>query len=221
MLFSFALRVVGFLSLLAVLIAPKAVLAMDPSDLCLRAAASASEASGVPYDVLLAIAVVETARDEKPWPWTVNLGGEGHWLHSAKEAEAIVAQALEDGLTNVDLGCFQLNYRWHAEAFVSIADMLDPERNAAYAAGFLAQHYARTGDWAAAAAAYHSTTPDYAARYRARFETAWAGADSIDRPAPVDASRTNGFPLLVAGKTGSRGSLVPATTAGLRLIGSP
>ena len=191
--------------------------------LCAAAASEAAELLGVPYDVLLAVSVVETGRDNRPWPWTVNIGGEGHWLDTTTEAEALVQAALDAGLTNIDLGCFQLNYRWHAEAFASIPDMLDPFRNATYAAAYLSAQYDETGDWSAAAAAYHSATPEQAEHYRARFDETWAalagdpGGPDADGPE----TRLNRFPLLVAGQSGSRGSLVPATAGGLRLIGEP
>jgi len=196
----------------------------DPAGLCLAAAADAAVRTGVPYDVLLAITRVETGRNNRPWPWTVNFGGEGKWFDTAAEAEASVAEAVEQGATNLDLGCFQLNYRWHSDKFDSIAAMLDPEENAIYAAQFLAGHFARTGDWALAAAAYHSVTPEHAERYKASFEAAYAGeiGSGPDAPAePVATPRTNRFPLLLAGVTGARGSLVPTGTGGSPLIGAP
>jgi Transglycosylase SLT domain len=211
----------GTLALLAV--TSMAQSADDPSALCLLAAQAAADRTGVPYEVLLAVSLVETGRDRRPWPWTVNLGGEGHWLDSAPQAEALVAEALDLGATNIDIGCFQLNYRWHAEAFSSLADMLDPDKNAGYAADYLATHFARTGDWALAAAAYHSATPEHADRYRQQFETAFAGLTDGELPAGHEtaASRVNGFPLLVVGEAGVWGSLVPATSGGRRLIGGP
>jgi hypothetical protein len=192
----------------------------DPSGLCVDAASRAAENSGVPFDVLLAVSVVETGRNDRPWPWTVNAGGEGRWFDTADEAKAHAQSILEQGLTNVDLGCFQLNVRWHAQAFGSISDMLDPDLNAGYAAEFLAGHYSRTGDWAAAAAAYHSATPEYAERYRSRFEVVYAALDpaSAASTAETDA-RQNRFPLLVSGNAGRNGSLVPAIPGGGSLIG--
>lgn len=213
-----------FLQLAALLChAPVATAGTDPSTLCLQAAAAAAERHGIPYEVLLAVSVVETGRNHRPWPWTVNLGGDGRWLQTKEQAGELVAFALQDGQTNIDLGCFQLNYRWHAEAFASVADMLDPWQNADYAAAYLAEQHARTGDWSLAAAAYHSATPTHAERYQARFETVLAQLDAPTLPdVPVEAApRVNGFPLLVAGDAGSNGSLVPATSGGFRLIGEP
>jgi hypothetical protein len=192
----------------------------DPSALCSAAARLAADQTGVPFDALLAIAVVETGRDLRPWPWTVNLGGEGHWLDSASEAARLVRDALDRGATNIDIGCFQLNYRWHAAAFGSIEEMLDPVNNALYAAGYLARHHARTGDWALAAAAYHSATPEHADRYRARFEETFADLGGTpNATVRLVEPRSNGFPLLIVGASGRNGSLVPATEGGLRLLG--
>jgi Transglycosylase SLT domain len=196
----------------------------DASTLCLQAASNAARQTGVPYEVLLAISKVETGRDGRPWPWTVNFGGDGKWFDSAADAEASVNEAVDQGATNVDLGCFQLNFRWHAEAFTSVSDMLDPDQNATYAANLLASHFARTGDWALAAAAYHSATPEYARIYQDKFETAYAGLEGIETPRvsePSVADAENRFPLLMAGDVGRNGSLVPTGLGGVRLIGAP
>lgn len=201
---------------------PTAGASTDPASLCLQAAKDASRQSGVPYEVLRAISLVETGRGDQPWPWTVNAGGDGTWFDTAADAEAYAGTLLQQGLTNVDLGCFQLNYRWHAEAFASIADMLDPSRNAAYAAEYLAAQYAKSGDWSQAAAAYHSATPELAATYREKFDIALAGLAGSAEPEPLAGpDRPNRFPLLLAGAGGRNGSLVPATSGGTRLIGAP
>jgi len=53
--------------------------------------------------------------------------------------------------------------------------MFDPEWTATYAAQFLRTLYEERGDWAAAAGAYHSLTPELAQKYSARFRTLLAG----------------------------------------------
>ena len=196
---------------------------------CQIAARQAAQETGVPVDVLLAISAAETGRKQagilQPWPWAMNTGGQSHWFDTADDLYLAADAALRDGQTNVDLGCFQLNYRWHAAGFASLEQMIDPAANAVYAAGFLKKLYAESGDWASAAAAYHSRTPEYAAAYRAKFEAILAGLDPSSAAMDVaDISdltdpRINRFPLLQAGTRGVAGSLVPLGDGGPRLIG--
>lgn len=206
---------------------PQASALSDPAVLCQDAASQAAEESGVPQKVLLAIALVETGRSDgtqqRPWPWAVNLGGKGRWLASKVEAAEYAQAALSSGATNVDIGCFQLNYRWHAENFASLDEMLDPRANARYAADYLSRLYAEAGNWPDAAAAYHSRTPEYAARYLAKFEQTLASLDTGLLPAPVQelTRRANLFPLLMPGAAAGIGSLVPVSQSRRRLIGGP
>ncbi|MCA3450242.1 MAG: transglycosylase SLT domain-containing protein [Rhodobacter sp.] len=185
----------------------------------------AAEETGVPQTVLQAIALAESGRNrgghQRPWPWTVNFGGDGTWYDSSGEARRAVAAYQAEGGTNFDIGCFQINHRWHAGAFPDVAAMFDPTANALYAAQFLLGLFAETGSWPDAAAAYHSRTPEHADRYRARFNQLHDGLDTGGQmPLLAGATRENRFPLLQAGATGSLGSLVPQVEGGFALIGA-
>jgi len=213
------LRASGLLAGLAACLAggPATQAHADDADLCLAAAEDAQRLSGVPLDVLLAIALTETGRGGRPWPWTVNLEGEGHWFATRGEATAFAEDALAQGRASFDVGCFQVNWRWHGENFVSVAQAFDPLANASYAARFLGELQAEKGGWSEAAGAYHSRTPEVAGRYRAAFDAnrvaVQAGGDpaslalaSAEAPPP----RVNAFPLLRGSGGGPRlGSLVP------------
>ena len=118
----------------------------DEADICLDAAAAAARDSGVPEDVLIAVSMVETGQDGQPWPWAVNIGGESHRPGTEDDAVRLVELTLQSGITNIDLGCFQLNLHWHSKGFQSVEDMLDPISNAQYAAHLLAGKYDMTGD---------------------------------------------------------------------------
>lgn len=142
--------------------------------LCEGAAAQAAAESGVPLDVLRAISLTETGRnrggDFEAWPWTVNMEGRGVWFKSRDEGQAYVDRHFARGARSFDVGCFQINYRWHGDAFRSLEEMFDPLANARYAARFLSELHAEFGNWSRAAGAYHSRTPKFANRYRARFD---------------------------------------------------
>lgn len=207
-----------------------------PSTLCQNAARAAAGRSGVPVEVLEAIALVETGRMRRgrlePWPWTVNMEGEGRWFASREEALAYAAAHHARGARSFDLGCFQLNYRWHGTAFPSLETMLDPQQGALYAARFLRQLYEETGDWVLAAGAYHSRNEPFAGRYRDRFRrilASLAGRGGAPRPAAAEPSapgrdtptgEQNPFPLLASLPGRPRlGSLVPlAAAAGRELL---
>ena len=198
--------------------------AADPSDQCDLAAAQAARDSGVPIDLLLAITRVETGRGgtvPRPWPWTINADGAGAWYPSKVAAVAAATAHQTYGTTTFDVGCFQLNIKWHGEGFASLPDMFDPAQNAAYAAAFLAQLYQESGDWATAVSAYHSRTPDLAEEYLSKVKAVLndpSVADSIPVAEPV-VPHENRFPLLQAGDQGSAGSLVPLQTARNPIIG--
>ena len=213
----------GIATALALGIGAATIAAIDPAALCEAATRNAAEQTGVPVSVLQAIALAESAKPsdgaQRPWPWTVNFAGQGYWYASTDEAQLAVEERQSLGATNFDIGCFQLNHRWHGQAFPTIAAMFDPDRNALYAAQFLQQLHTETGSWPDAAAAYHSRTPEYAEPYRARFETLYDGI-AQGGPAPrTDPLRENRFPLLRAGAVGALGSLVPQQSGGISLIG--
>ncbi|WP_253913323.1 lytic transglycosylase domain-containing protein [Pseudoruegeria sp. HB172150] len=188
-------------------------------DLCERAAVITARESGVPLDVLRAIALTETGRQEngtlRPWPWTVNMEGKGEWFDTRAAALAYADTHFQAGARSFDIGCFQINYRWHGHAFVSIDAMFDPLANARYAADFLARLYSETGDWSLAAGAYHSRTPVHAESYRRRFDRLRASLQMVPptvatTPPSVPEPPVNTYPLLLSeAAQGQLGSLVP------------
>lgn len=200
--------------------------AMARPEMCETAAAAAALESGVPPDVLLAIALTETGRRQegrlRPWPWAANAGGQGHWFDTRDEALAYARQLLNRGQTLFDLGCFQINWHWHGEHFARVEDLLDPLTSARYAARFLSELHGEFGSWDGAAGAYHSRTPQLAETYRTRF--AQMRAELRHQPLPAlppgapGRVRINTYPLLAAGSpvagalrpAGAGGSLFPA-----------
>jgi hypothetical protein len=125
-----------------------------------------------------AIALVETGRPAPsgavhPWPWTINVGGIGHFYETKAEAIAAAQAFQAQGIKSIDVGCMQINLMYHPQAFASLDDAFDPQHNAAYSARFLGALYRATGNWPAAAAAYHSQTPDIGADYERRVLALW------------------------------------------------
>lgn len=174
--------------------------ATSAASVCDDAARRAARVSGVPLRVLQAVTRTETGRPRDgqlaPWPWTVNMEGAGRWFATKQEARAWVQRHYQQGARSFDVGCFQINYKWHASGFRSIDAMFDPVDNAGYAAEFLNELHDRLGSWEAAVGAFHSRTPELAERYLARYRRIYAALPENEGPAPLMAGRR---PLVAAG----------------------
>lgn len=187
-----AARIVGILLFLL----PTLTLAEESGEAayCNGAAVQAATNALMPPDVLLALTLVETGRSRdgkfEPWPWTVNMEGKGHWFDTREEAVAFVTESYAAGARSFDIGCFQINHKWHGEAFTSFDQMFDPLDNAAYAAKFMTDLFNEGGSWSWAAGAYHSRTVSLASKYRTRFDRIVANLPST--------SRDLDLPLIVA-----------------------
>jgi len=142
------------------------------SDLCDIATTRAASQEDVPLIVLKTISIAESGKNSdgvlRPWPWTINVAGNGKWFKTREEALRFATRSHARGARSFDVGCFQINYKWHHQNFASIADMFDPFQNALYAARFLKALYKEMGSWDKASGAYHSRTPKYANAYKAR-----------------------------------------------------
>jgi hypothetical protein len=98
---------------------------------------SAAKLTGVPVSLMRAIGEVESVvqlRDKRfSWPWAVN-DGRSLLLRSREGAAAHIQTLVAAGKTNVDIGCMQVNWRWHSEAFEAPTELLDLMENVLYAA---------------------------------------------------------------------------------------
>lgn len=197
----------------------------ETAAICDRAAGVAARDSSVPLSVLRAVTRTETGRARNgqltPWPWTVNMEGTGKWFATQDEARAYVFRHFKAGARSFDVGCFQINYKWHHTGFRSLDDMFDPVKNAKYAARYLTQLRDELGSWDAAVGAYHSRTEALASRYLKRYRAIHATLPTQDTgPAPLLARR---MALLdrnagTGAARGRFGSLVPSATHAKPLI---
>ncbi len=115
--------------------------------------------SGVPADVLFAVALAESGRGagaaRAPYPWTLNIAGEPHYYDSRQAMFDALLNALQQGQTNVDIGPLQLNWHWQHRRLISPWKATEPLYNLKTAADILAKHYARERDWGVAIGKYH------------------------------------------------------------------
>ncbi len=200
------------------LLLPGLAWATDDAALCDAAALRAAQARGIPVDVMRALTRVETGRKRGgqfgPWPWTVNMEGKGYWFDTRAEALAFVQDSYANGARSFDVGCFQINHRWHGQAFTSFDQMFEPLDNASYAAKFMTDLFNEGGSWSWAAGAYHSRTETLAAGYRDRFERIMANLSGKPLPKlPVVVASADVAPAVPAVKAriSTWGPFAPAT----------
>jgi hypothetical protein len=176
------------LALLLFLLIPSGPAQAEQGRLCRAAIQAAERAAGIPAQLLMAIGRVESGRRDPetgafhPWPWTINAEGRGQFFPTRAAAIAEVQALQARGVRSIDIGCMQVNLRHHPDAFPNLEAAFDPATNARYAARFLTELRQGRADWQAAAAAYHSQTPEFAAPYRARVLAAWAEEQARPHP---------------------------------------
>jgi hypothetical protein len=151
--------------------------ALHEGRLCAAAIRTAERTFDLPAGLLMAVALTETGRRIgdalTPWPWSINAAGEGAWLEHRSAAIERTRQLQTQGIESIDVGCMQVNLKWHDAAFDSLESAFDPPTNVAYAARHLKELRARSRDWLEAAGRYHSADPARARAYLARLSANW------------------------------------------------
>ena len=107
---------------------------------CEREMTRAASDHGIPLGVLYAVGLTETGtRRTRSRPYALNIDGKAVYDIGKEDALRRFEQARQAGAKMIDIGCMQINHRFHARNFASVDDMLDPAKNVAYAARFLQQ----------------------------------------------------------------------------------
>jgi len=123
----------------------------------------------IPTGLLAAIAKIESSTRTL----AVNIKGKSIIASSISDAKSIIQQKLAEGVTNIDIGVMQLNYRWHGKKFADLDEMLNPQNNISYAAKMLKALKDQYGSWQLAIRYYHSYTPVYNVTYSRKVTLCW------------------------------------------------
>ncbi|MGB1007444.1 MAG: murein transglycosylase [Thalassobaculaceae bacterium] len=217
---SVARRLIRLLPLL-MLAAPAAAAPPTPAmdNLCRAGAEAATKSAQLPAGLLTAISLRETGRwsarlkTSLSWPWTVTARGKGHYLDSKGAAIAFVKRLQKSGISNIDVGCMQINLHYHADAFATLQDAFDPRRNARYAADFLTRLRDNHGGLAPAVARYHSGDPARGERYRAGVFDLWRSPPQVTNHRTATAKRMTRKAALAARRAAQRAAQAERHTA--------
>jgi soluble lytic murein transglycosylase-like protein len=124
--------------------------------LCEHEMARAARRRDVPLGVLYAVGLSETGQKGVLHPYALNIEGKTVVAADLQSALAQFREAKSKGANLIDLGCMQINHRYHGDRFASVEAMFDPAKNVDYAARFLKELRAREGSWTMAVARYNA-----------------------------------------------------------------
>jgi hypothetical protein len=137
----------------------------------LRLIKSAEKEYNIPSGLLLAVAKTESNLEV----YALNIRGRPIFPTDRDAALKMIRQALDSGISNIDIGVTQLNYKWHHHNFSSLEAMLSPETNIKYAARLLLKLKQKHANWHTALRHYHSSKPEYHRKYSRRVVMCWLG----------------------------------------------
>lgn len=154
---------------------------------CLAQAHEIEIEQHLPQMMLAAVSTVESGRATpngkamSPWPWTIFAEGQGQFFRTKAAAIEAVRELRARGVQTIDVGCMQINLRYHPRAFTSLDEAFDPQSNVRYGAHFLQTLKRTHGAWDAALEHYHSYDPLRRETYRARIFAAWLKVQQTDQ----------------------------------------
>jgi hypothetical protein len=130
----------------------------------------------LPYGYLQAIILKESGKTDNKskkfyaHPWTISLnfpqGNKAFYLKDRTTAEKKLKELLSKGYKNIDIGCGQINYKWHVHNKLDLDKIFDPKYNLSYSAKYLSSLKVHHKTWNEAVGRYHSATVDKKIRYR-------------------------------------------------------
>jgi len=128
---------------------------------CIIATKKYEDVYGIPNNLLLSMSLTESGRRIKngefvSWPWTINKKGKGKFFDNKITAINYVEKYTKKGKKNIDLGCMQVNYMYHPNAFNNFYEAFNPDKNVEWAAVMLKSLYNKFGSWESAVGYYHS-----------------------------------------------------------------
>ncbi len=129
------------------------------------------EAYAIPKSTLHAIGITESGKYIKKkgiiaWPWTININGKGYQFPTKQKAVMAAKFLKQSGYNSFDVGCMQINMMHHEDAFDSLEDAFEPEKNVAYGGYFLSNLKEQLGSWKKAVGYYHNANPSFHIPYQ-------------------------------------------------------
>ncbi len=139
----------------------------------------------LPENILTSISMVESGRllDDGSmfaWPWSLNHAGKSVFFDTKDQALKYLRKNITSEFRNIDVGCMQVNVKWHYAQFSSFEEMIDPITNIEYAARFLLALKSKHGTWEQAIKHYHSSKEKFNKKYFNKVNRIWAASNRAE-----------------------------------------
>lgn len=158
---------------------------IDKLKLCENTIESVELQTDIPKGLLLGIGKAEASRKINNkyiiWPWTINHAGKSLFFDNKEQMKNYVFKNLKRKDFNIDVGCMQINIKWHKNNFKKISDMFEVNPNISYAASFLKQLKNKHGSWDKAIKHYHSSDPKKNNPYLIKVKSFWKKAENTKK----------------------------------------
>jgi hypothetical protein len=159
--------------------------ALETHEICAQAIDQVETDASLPRELMTAISHVESGRWDArrealfAWPWAVTNGPDGQYFPTKGAAIAHVQKLQAKGIRNIDVGCMQINLRYHPDAFADLDTALDPVANADYAAKLLQGLFDANKSWGEAIRRYHSANVKFNLPYHDKVARQWNSARRV------------------------------------------
>ena len=126
------------------------------TDQCTSLIIDAEKRYNIPEGLLLAIALTESGSHGHPYPYAMNIGGRPYLAPNNETMANVINRYMSAGQNSIDVGCMQINIKYHARRFSSPYDLLDSATNVDYGARYLTELAVASNSWQDAVMTYHN-----------------------------------------------------------------
>ena len=131
------------------------------------------------------------------WPWTVNYSGKGYFFPNKTKAKEFVKSKIDKGARNIDIGCMQVNLRYHPNAFPDLETAFDPLHNVKWAGTWLKELNKKYKSLKTATGYYHSSRRKNRTKYSTKVYKNWKevnilnNSTRIAKALPLEEEKSN------------------------------
>ena len=130
--------------------------AQTQAEACPAMIYAAEQRYGIPAGLLMAVALTESGDANGPNPHAMNIAGRTYIAPHVEGMAQVIAQNLQAGQNSIDVGCMQINLKFHAHNFRSPYELLNSRTNVDYGARYLTDLAIKTRSWRDAVMSYHN-----------------------------------------------------------------